>query len=256
MRTYLKLTVLFICLSGNRLFAQKTQVLLLPTIHDAHKTNTKYSFQDLLKIIENFKPDLIAIEIRPEDMRQHDTVYLKTFYRPDMILVKDKFPAIPKVGIDFLGNDVVGKPLPLNYRRDTTTENGKANLNNRAIKMDPGFMSAYNSSGIAQLENKRLALIASASAQELIDGPFDSYSNLMAAKLDSLRALNPKYAQFQISSSYRDQRLADNVKEVILKNPGKRIIVLSGVNHHGLYVQVMSKSKMTGVNFITRVNDL
>ncbi|MDP4282789.1 MAG: hypothetical protein Q8891_00050 [Bacteroidota bacterium] len=253
MKKYLKLTALFIFLSGNLLFAQQTQVLLLPTIHNAHETNPRYSFQNLLKIIDNFKPDLIAIEIRQEDMHQHDTLYLNTFYRPDMILVKDQFPAIPKVGIDFEGNDMVGKTLPMNYRKDTTTINGKAGLINRAIKSDPGFMSAYKGSGIAELENKRLALIASASAQELIDGPFDSYSNLMAAKLDSLRALNPEYAQFQISSSYRDQRLADNVKEVILKNPGKRIIVLSGVNHHGLYVQVMSK--MTGVHFITRVND-
>ena len=80
----------------------------------------------------------------------------------------------------------------------------------------------------------------------------ESENTEMAAKLDSLRALNPAYAQFQISSSYRDKRLADNVKEVILKNPGKRIIVLSGVNHHGLYVQVMSKMK--GINFISSVS--
>jgi hypothetical protein len=147
---------------------------------------------------------------------------------------------------------MVGKTLPLNYRKDTTTANGKASLINRAINRDPVFMAAYKGSGIAELEKKRLALIATASAQELMDGPFDSYSNSMAAKLDSLRALNPAYAPFQIASSYRDQRLADNVKEVILKNPRKRIIVLSGVNHHGLYVQVMSKMK--GINFISSVS--
>jgi hypothetical protein len=255
MKKYLKLTALFICLSGNVLFAQKTQVLLLPTIHNAHETNPKYSYQNLLKIIENFKPDIIAIEIRPEDMGQHDSLYLATFYRPDMILVKDKFPAIPKVGIDFLGIDMVGKTLPLNYRRDTTTANGKAGLINRAINKDPIFVTAYKNSGLAELENKRLALIASASAQELIDGPFDSYSNRMAAKLDSLRALNPRYAQFQTSTSNRDQRLADNVKEVIRKNPGKRIIVLSGVNHHGLYVQNMNAKTFPDVTFNTKVKD-
>ena len=252
MKNNLKLTALFICISSSLLFAQKTQVLLLPTIHNAHDTNSKYSYQQLLSIVENFKPDLIVIEIRPEDMSQTDSVYLNTFYRPDMILVKNKFPAIPKVGIDFQGIDMIGKTLPLNYRKDTTTANGKAGLMNRTINRDPIFMIAFKGSGIAELEKKRLALIATASAQELIDGPFDSYSNLMAAKLDSLRALNPAYAQFQISSSYRDKRLADNVKEVILKNPGKRIIVLSGVNHHGLYVQVMSKMK--GINFISSVS--
>jgi hypothetical protein len=86
-----------------------------------------------------------------------------------------------------------------------------------------------------------------------MDGPFDSYSNLMAEKMDSLRALKPAYAQFQITAAFRDQKLADNVKEVILNNPGKRIIALSGVNHHGLYVQVMGKMK--GVKFINKVND-
>ena len=59
-----------------------------------------------------------------------------------MILVKDKFPAIPKVGIDFLGNDMAGKTLPLKYRRETTTEDGKAGLIKRTIKKDAGFMSA------------------------------------------------------------------------------------------------------------------
>lgn len=253
MKKYSLLTALLLCHYCHLLYAQKTRVLLLPTIHNAHDTNAKYSYQHLLKIIKNFKPDLIAIEIRPEDMSQSDTVYLKTFYRPDMILVKDAFPAIPKLGIDFLGSDVVGKTLPLNYRKDSTTANGKAALVNRAISKDPDFMSAYKNSGITELEKKRLALIASASAQELIDGPFDSYSNWMAAKLDSLRALNPKYAPFQTTTSYRDRRLADNVKEAIHHHPGKRIIVLSGVNHHGLYVQVMSKMK--GIKFITRVND-
>lgn len=255
MKKFLKITGLFLCLSCNLVFAQRTQVLLLPTIHDAHQTNSRYSYEHMLKIIENFKPDIIAIEIRPEDMGQRDSVYMKTFYRPDMILVRDKFPSVPKIGIDFLGIDMVGKTLPLNYRRDTTTANGKAGLINRALNRDPAFAAAYKGSGMAELENKRLALIASASAQELIDGPFDSYSNAMAAKLDSLRALNPKYAQFQTSSSYRDQRLSDNVKEVILKNPGKRIVALSGVNHHGLYVQNMNPKTMPGVTFITRVND-
>ena len=253
MKKYSTLSALFLCLFVNLLPAQKTKVLLLPTLHNAHETNAKYSYQHLLKIIENFKPDLIFIEIRTEDMSQSDTLYLKTFYRPDMILVKDAFPAIPKWGIDFLGIDVVGKTLPLNYRKDSNTVSGKATLINRAINKDPDFISAYKNSGIAELEKKRLALLAFASAQELMDGPFDSYSNWMASKLDSIRALNPKYAPFQTNISYRDQRLADNVKEAILANPGKRIIVLSGVNHHGLYVQVMSKMKR--IKFITSVND-
>jgi hypothetical protein len=157
------------------------------------------------------------------------------------------------VGIDFQGTDMVGKTLPMNYRKDTTTANGKAGLISRAINRDPVFFAAYKGSGVAELEKKRLALIATASAQELMDGPFDSYSNLVAEKMDSLRALKPAYAQFQITAAFRDQKLADNVKEVILNNPGKRIIALSGVNHHGLYVQVMGKMK--GVKFINKVND-
>ena len=253
MKKYFTLSILCLSISSSLLFAQKTQVMLLTTIHNAHDTNANYTYQKMLNIIKNFKPDLIAIEIRPEDMSQTDSLYLYTFYRPDMILVKNKFPNIPKVGIDFQGIDMVGKILPLNYRKDTTTANGKASLISRALNRDPVFVAAYKGSGVAELEKKRLALIATASAQELIDGPFDSYSNLMAEKMDSLRALKPAYAQFQITAAFRDQKLADNVKEVILNNPGKRIIALSGVNHHGLYVQVMSKMK--GVQFINKVND-
>ena len=81
----------------------------------------------------------------------------------------------------------IGSGNILNMGVDTTTANGRAGLINRALNRDPVFVAAYKGTGVAELEKKRLALIATASAQELIDGPFDSYSNLMAEKMDSLK---------------------------------------------------------------------
>ncbi|MDP1795824.1 MAG: hypothetical protein Q8K53_00775, partial [Daejeonella sp.] len=64
-------------------FAQKTELLILPTIHGGHKKNVNYNFEHVRQIIQNFKPDIIALEIRPEDMNR-DTTYLKAFFNPEM----------------------------------------------------------------------------------------------------------------------------------------------------------------------------
>lgn len=40
-------------------FAQKTELLILPTIHAGHKRNVNYNFEHVRNIIKNFKPDII-----------------------------------------------------------------------------------------------------------------------------------------------------------------------------------------------------
>ena len=74
-------------------FAQKTELLILPTIHGGHKKNVNYNFNHVRNIIKNFKPDIIALEIRPEDLDQ-DTIYLHKFYNPEMVMFLKEFPEV------------------------------------------------------------------------------------------------------------------------------------------------------------------
>ena len=54
-----------------------TKVLLVGTIHNGHYQNTHYSMENLIQILEMYKPDAICVEIRPEDFR-------KVLYLPEM----------------------------------------------------------------------------------------------------------------------------------------------------------------------------
>jgi len=251
MKKSLILLFLFVLLFSKPLRAQKTQLLLLPTVHTAHKTNPKYSFANVMKIVENFKPDIIAMEIRPEDMDM-DTTYLKVFFQPEMIMVKNSFPGIPKVGIDDFGKDTWGKHLPLNFRADTATDWGKSTIVSQRMNRDTAVSNAIKRMGLPAMATTRTRMLASASAAELMDGKYDAITNEYFTKLSALLANTP-YKGFTDFTSYRDQKLSDNIKQLVLKNPGKRIIVLSGANHHNWYV--INMSKMSNVELITTVKD-
>lgn len=51
------------------------KVLIVGTIHQMHATDKNYSYADIARILATYNPDLICVEIRPEDYRRNQ--YLK-----------------------------------------------------------------------------------------------------------------------------------------------------------------------------------
>ncbi len=49
----------------NTFAQQKTQVLVIGTIHAGHETNPNYSNQDIVNILGTYNPDVICVEIPP-----------------------------------------------------------------------------------------------------------------------------------------------------------------------------------------------
>lgn len=245
------LLVLFTFLFNTTLFAQQTQLLLLPTIHTLHQKNNRYSFENIFKIIENYKPDIIAVEIRPEDMQQ-DTAYLKMFYQPEMILMKNNFPDIQKAGIDDFGSDVRGKLLTADFLKDTTTQMGRFRVLNRRMNKDTAIVNAFKQKGLPALRAKQGEMLSTASAAELLDGRYDKITGEYYAGLAEVLAKTP-YAEYEKFSSTRDQKITDNIRKLVKNNPGKKIIVLSGANHHNQMTNALSKMK--NVKLITEVKD-
>ena len=112
MKLKIYLAVLFVISSfTNPVFAQKTEVLILPTIHGGHKKNVNYNFEHVRRIIQNFKPDIIAVEIRPEDM-DRDTNYLNPLYNPEMIMFKNEFPEAKRLVLTLWDQILKGNPYP------------------------------------------------------------------------------------------------------------------------------------------------
>ncbi len=235
----------------NPSFAQKTQLLILPTIHAGHKKNVNYNFEHVRTIIKNFKPDIIALEIRPEDLDQ-DTSYLHKFYNPEMIMFRNEFPEAKKAGIDFMGSDVAGKPLAENFLKDTIVEFGKFRLMNQKLMRDPAIVKARVEKGLPELISKRGKMMSSLGANQLMEGYYDSLTEEFTIEQTKILRNTPYqyYDDFQVM---RDQRIANNIKAIALKNKGKRIIVLTGANHRNRAVKLLAKVR--SVNLLNQVQD-
>lgn len=50
--------------------AHRTDVLVVGTIHSAHRRNPNYSLKDVARILYRFSPQAICVEIRPQDFRR------------------------------------------------------------------------------------------------------------------------------------------------------------------------------------------
>ena len=252
MKFKIYLALLFVISSfTNPIFAQKTEVLVLPTIHGGHKKNVNYNFEHVRRIIQNFKPDIIAVEIRPEDMNR-DTNYLNPLYNPEMIMFKNEFPKAVKAGIDFMGADFEGKPLPANFMKETIGEFGKFRAMNQTIMRDSGIVKARIAKGLPAIITKRGEMMATLGANQLMDGTYDALTEEFTKGQTEVLKNTPYqyYDDFQVS---RDQRIADNIKALAINNRGKRIIVLTGANHHNRAVNELKKVR--SVNLITQVQD-
>lgn len=243
------LALLFI--STNSIFAQKTELLILPTIHGGHKKNVNYTFDHVRNIIRNFNPDIIAVEIRPEDMNQ-DTTYLMAFFNPEMIMFKNEFPKAKKYGIDFMGSDVAGKPLPSDFMKDTIGEFGRFRAMNQKLMRDSAIVRARNTKGLPALISKRGLMMGSLGANQLMDGKYDALTEQFTiGQTEILR--NTPYQYYDDFQVLRDQRIADNIKAIALKNKGKRIIVLTGANHHNRAVKLLGKE--SSVHLVPEIKD-
>ncbi|MBU8883972.1 hypothetical protein KSK37_12825 [Kaistella sp. DKR-2] len=74
-------------------------VYMRPTLHTLHQVNSQYSYIQLRQTVAALKPDLIAVEIRSEDLMQ-DSLYLKKNYPYEMWMMKQWFPAVQTAGFD------------------------------------------------------------------------------------------------------------------------------------------------------------
>jgi hypothetical protein len=250
MRTKITLLFLSLVLAASSLYAQKTtELLILPTIHGGHAKNINYSFTHVMRIIGNFRPDIIAVEIRPEDIDQ-DTVYLKRFYQPEMIMARRGFPGVRKAGIDFLGSDMVGKRLPPDFNRDTVGEMGRFRLSNQKLMKDSAMVKERIARGLVKLKAKQTELMGRLSANELLDGTYNKITaEYTALQTDVLK--NTPYQYYDTFNIMRDQKIADNIKDLALQNPGQRIVVLTGANHLNRAVNTLKSEK--GVHLVSTV---
>lgn len=226
------------------LFAQ-TQVVVVSTLHKNHLQNPNYTYEDVSKTIEKFNPDILAVEIRAEDL-----------YLPKDTLVK-RYPVemhsnlftnskIQYFGIDWYGDDIVGKACPHDY---FDHENSIKSIQ---IKMNQDEEFKQKLEVLKPLIQAKFDLVKNASMNEMMDGTYDLINEIYYKQIEILTQNTPyqKVAEFY---TLRDLRIAQNTEKIILQNPNKKIMVLTGADHRVALVKYLNQNLNDKIKIINHL---
>ncbi len=207
--------------------AEPLRLMVVATMHGAHADNPRYSYDDLYALVDRFEPDLVAVEIRAEDMARGDA-YLSRNYPLEMRQLAARH-AGHAAGIDWLGEELEGRPVPPDYWR----EQSEIKRLERQLAQETELKSpAMDAAGARQL-----AILESATAATLNDGGYDrasaDYYAAFARMVDgtAYQRLSDFYAE-------RDRRIADNAGRLVAemlsrdRQPGRAVFVV-GADHRG-----------------------
>lgn len=232
-----------------------TEVLVLPTLHKTHEMNRNYTYDDLMEVIYSYDPDIVGVEIRPEDMELESEV-LDVFYPKEMIMVRDSFRD-KAFGIDFYSEDTQDKPLELKMFRDTTGEIGRTNKLAQKMKLDSVIVVRHQKLGLEKVLKEQQRIAASYSPEQFLKGEYDSLVKLQFILEDSLLK-GTAYEEYAVFNSRRDRRISQNALKLIEENPEKRILIIVGANHRNRLVEFLEQEdpkKLKLVNNLSFIDE-
>jgi hypothetical protein len=191
----------------------ESEVLMISTIHGAHKVNPNYSYDSLFAFIEKYDPDIIGIELRQEDI-DSSASYLKNNYPYEMYECITKYASKKVFGFDWLGDDIAGKGIPENHWREKST----IKKLQQKLSGESTLQQKLTITAIIKDEKTKLALTASLA--ELNEGRYDLINHIYYQQLKFLFA-DTEYKILSDFYTKRDEMIAENILEIIKNNPGK-----------------------------------
>lgn len=220
---------------------KRTEICILGVIHSLHKQNKNYTYDDVFKTIENFEPDVIGIEIRPEDINKEQN-YLIKYYPYEMIEAKLRFEDKCKIyGFDWFSQDSEGKLLWDGF------------FNNK-IKLEKNFETdiVYERERrvLEANDNVRLEMILNSNVSEINNGNYDVVSNLYYKQLKILLKGTP-YEKLSELYENRDTHIDKNIINIIKENSGKRILLLMGVDHRSFAISSIKENISENITFVS-----
>lgn len=212
---------------------EKTEVMILGTLHGIHKDNSFYSYDDIFLIIDKYKPDVIGVEIRKEDILQQRE-YLKKYYPYEMIEAKFRYENDCKIyGFDWLGDTIEGKLIPDKYFETLDVKTLEKQFNST-----DGYVKEKNM--IEIIDSLRIPLVINHTAEECNNGKYDLLVDVLYNQLEAMFKNTP----FEKMSNYyreRDKQIDKNIINIIKNNIGQRIIFLTGIDHRVFAIKAIKE---------------
>ena len=203
----------------------KTEVLVIGTLHHNHRNNANYSYENIVQAIATYNPDVICVEIRPEEFR------------------KEKYLTEMMIGTVY-GIDHNKKVYPIDWWKENTR------ALQRELRKKPEYIKKQKLADSLEAKN------------EIIQNFNNKYGNLRKniRKFDYLFWNGDDFNNY-ISESYkisiqvfgdspinlnyltRNEKMLNYINKAIVENKGKKILVLTGVEHKHYFDNALSKRK-------------
>ncbi|MEE4204947.1 MAG: hypothetical protein V2I39_01555 [Erythrobacter sp.] len=216
--------------------ARPVDVMVVATMHGGHADNPRYSYEDLYSLAAAFEPDLVGTEIRQEDLPRSEE-YLARNHPLEMRELARRFED-RIIGIDWLGEDLQGRPVPEGYWR----EQSDITRLQRLLAQDDAFRSPK----VEEAQARQREILETATAAALNDGRYDlataAYYRALAEHLEG-----SQYERLSEFYAERDRRIARNaiaaVSRFMRANPGGggRILFAVGADHRWPLVEALRR---------------
>lgn len=199
-------------------------IYMLPTLHSIHKINANYDYRQLKETVAEINPDIIAVEIRAEDISQ-DSLYLKKNYPYEMWMMKKWFPAKKIVGFDWLGSDIEGQLIPSNYWKEISP------IKKYEKELAEDSVYSTKKAKCEHFSTERLPILKTNSLAELLKSKdaqltSDFYNCLNESLQGSIHQRVPDFY------AKRNDEILENIRNIISENKNKKILFLTGDDHY------------------------
>jgi len=216
-----------------------TEVLVVASMHRLHANAPNFGFDRLYSIVERFKPDVVGVEIRPEDIRA-DPEYLSKSYPPEMIALRDHYRD-RIVGFDWLGPELAGKPIPA----DWWAHGSKIKALERELGADPKMSDAETQ----RISEAQREILKSATPASLTNGRYYRLVRKERAWL-ARHAGDGPYREYIRFNDARERHIDANLAAIVRANPGRRIVFVMGADHHGFAVDSLRAASGSKIRLV------
>lgn len=188
----------------------KTEVVVLSTLHQFHEENKNYSFEVLSKTIETVKPDILAVELTPKDLESRREQQVKREYARSVfpLIDKHKYKTVAIEPAEPLFSELIA------LMKESNKENQEK---------FPQKVEAFS--------------VYSDALYEYLFKHWDSVKTVNSAETDALFEVKHNYQNSLFGAKEAkvwndwNTHFLKQIKTVAAENKGKRILVLVGAEH-------------------------
>ena len=198
--------------------APETEVLVVGTLHSTHRGNDNYSYRHVAGVLQTYDPDVICVEIRPEDFRHKE--YLREMVLATIWAVEEGREVYP---IDWWDSKRDARAQRAEYARTPEYLSKLAEVGQ--LERDSDITRTFR-----RKYGKDDKLYRKAHKYDYAFWNSDTYNDYVR---EGYRISVEVFGDSCVNLYYlsRNGRMLERIDEVVDAHPGERILVLTGAEH-------------------------